>query len=207
MNSLRTTLITFFMSAVASTSVSAAPVCNKLSLPSTSTASIALTPCYANPAKPTASDPLSQLRASQQFPDVSNIQFPDADNSYIGVCYVSTAPFYVLGGADTVKVTKTISAWTSTSSILGTEIGTVATQWTIIDQNGSSGQIYTRDTLNLNPTANGEEADIIIAGTNIYAGIKGTLELTSVPSNFMTTPPYLPGIVTLSTLSGTVCIN
>jgi hypothetical protein len=137
--------------------------------------------------------------------------------SYIGLCYLSRGTINVLWGTKELFV-KTASAWTDSSSTFGVPvifpptnppsiygvgyIGTVATQWTISDSEGKDlGVIYTRDTINLgeDPLTAGSEDDVIISGTKVFAGAKGTIKLRSAQLQ--------SGSVEVGTIGGKLCIN
>jgi hypothetical protein len=198
MNKIKATLIATFLFAPTLASVNAGtsntPVCNKLTSSATGgqnmiNASIKQVPC---------TNIISQLMASNQFPDVS----------YLGLCYVSNGSFNVWLGNKELTI-QTSSAWTNSSDTFGLPfilggtgyIGTVATQLTVSDIQGNNlGLIYTRDTINLGEDAAtaGHEDDVIIAGTNLFAGAKGTIKLSSIQTSTS---------VIIETIGGQICTN
>ena len=129
MNKIRTISITVFLSAIALTSVNAAPICNQLTN-STGGTSI---DAYIQQVACNTAPSITQLIASNQFPDVS----------YLGLCYVLTSPINVKLGNMRLTIQSVASAWTNSSDTLGLPnilggsgaVGTVATSFTVSNAN------------------------------------------------------------------------
>jgi len=204
MNKIRATLIATVLTlpTLATVNAATAPICKELTNAAGSNIVGFIDPVVCNTAPS-----IKQLVNSNQFPDVS----------YLGLCYVSRGAINVLWGTKELTV-KTASAWIDSSSTFGVPvifpptnpaslygvgyIGTVATQWAISDNEGKDlGVIYTRDTINLgeNLATAGSEDDVVIGGSKLFEGAKGTIKLRSVQLQ--------SGSVEVGTLGGKLCIN
>ena len=141
------------------------------------------------------------LQASGQVPDVF---FPPGKTT--AICYASSGPASALIGQHQVTIESTLSGFTTdfVPTLFGGQdnLGTVATQLTIVDQSGGyTGKLYTRDTIDFSQiatTGTAPEEDVIVGGTNNFGGAKGTYRVDSAANQDAS-------MVILTNLRGVLC--
>ena len=146
----------------------------------------------------------SQLQESGRFPDVFA-----GSGKMTNLCYVLTAPVPAFIGDSQVTIASILSGWTTDFDPVllgGTDnLGTVVTQLTIADIHGRAlGRIFTRDTIDLSQiftTGTASEEDVIVGGSAVLEGAKGTYRATDTPED-----PHAAK-VKLTNLSGLICFN
>jgi hypothetical protein len=146
----------------------------------------------------------SQLHESRRFPDVFA-----GSGKMTNLCYVSTAPVPAFIGDSKVTISSLLSGWTTDFQpfLFGgpDNLGTVVTELTFADVHGRAlGRIFTRDTIDLSQiftTGTASEEDVIVGGSAVLEGARGTYRATDKPEDPQAAK------VKLANLSGLICFN
>jgi hypothetical protein len=146
---------------------------------------------------------LSTLQASREFPDVFT---PPGKVPTPPLCYASTNPALATLGRAQVTFT-VLSGWTNDFRpfLLGgtDQLGTTVSQLTFFDARGNFiGYLYSRENIDfsqIKTTGKAPEESVIVGGTSILTGVRGTIQVVSAPEDQKATK------VQLTELNGFVC--